>query len=100
MEPEERTVRRAQAGDPDAFEVLVRMHEARLFRLARQALRSDEEAADTVQSAFLKAWQRLAHLRDPAAFPRWLTRILVNETRTALRHRHPELLSDDVLRLL
>lgn len=97
MEPEERTVRRAQGGDPEAFGVLVREHEARLFRLARQALRSDEEAADAVQSAFLKAWQRLAHLRDPAAFPHWLTRILINETRTVLRRRHPEWLSLDTL---
>lgn len=90
-------MRRARSGDAQAFEQLVRAHEARLFRLARQALRSDEEAADVVQSALFRAWKGLPRLRQPAAFAGWLTRILVHEIRTALRRRGPVLLSLDLL---
>ncbi|MDI3317674.1 MAG: sigma-70 family RNA polymerase sigma factor [Bacillota bacterium] len=93
-ETEEELVRRAQQGDADAFEALVREHEKRLYRLARQALDDPEDAADAVQNAFLRAYRGLGRLENPAAFPAWLTRILVRECVSLLRARHPTVALD------
>ncbi|MCL6522773.1 MAG: sigma-70 family RNA polymerase sigma factor [Firmicutes bacterium] len=95
-ETEEELVRRAQRGDPGAFEELVREHEKRLFRLARQALEDDEDAADAVQSAFLRAYRGLGRLENPAAFPAWLTRILVRECISLMRARRPTVALDSI----
>lgn len=50
-------------------------------------LRSEEDALDAVQEAFVSAWRELPRLRDPDQFDAWLGRILVNRCRTMLRHR-------------
>lgn len=50
-------------------------------------LRSEEDALDAVQEAFVAAWRELPRLREPDQFDAWLGRILVNRCRTMLRHR-------------
>lgn len=80
-------VGRARDGDADAFDAIARHHIDRCYRLAFAILRSEVDAADAVQEAFVAAWRRLPSLRDPAAFQPWLDRIVVNACRMSLRHR-------------
>ncbi len=80
-------VRLAQHGDEDAFDALARTRIDRKYRLAFAILRSEWDARDAVQEAFVSAWRRLPGLRDPAHFDAWLDRIVVNACRMALRHR-------------
>src|SRR3954449_355866 len=70
---------RARRGDGSAFELIMRRHNRRLFRLARSLLPDDAEAEDVLQEAYLRAFTRLGELAEPRAFAAWLARITVNE---------------------
>jgi RNA polymerase sigma-70 factor (ECF subfamily) len=80
-------VRLAQRGDAAAFDRLAGARIDRSYRLAVAILRSEPDARDAVQEAFVAAWRQLPKLRDPASFDAWLERIVVNACRMALRHR-------------
>ncbi len=80
-------VRRVLDGDADAFAGLVARHHARALRLATHVLGSREDAEDAVQEAFLRAYRSLGSYEDRDRFGAWLTRILVNQCRTALTRR-------------
>ena len=72
-------VRRAQAGDVDAFESLYREHSPRIYALCLRLMGgSREEATDLMQDAFIRAWRRLSTFRGESAFASWLHRLVVN----------------------
>jgi RNA polymerase sigma-70 factor (ECF subfamily) len=78
-------VRRAQAGDVAAFEVLVATRIDRCYRIAWSILRNDADAADATQDGFVAAWRQLPNLREPAAFDGWLNRVVANKALAARR---------------
>jgi RNA polymerase sigma-70 factor (ECF subfamily) len=67
-----------RAGDRDAFTLLMRRYNRRLYRVARSVLRDDAEAEDALQDAYLQAYRALPAFRGDAALGTWLTRIVVN----------------------
>ena len=71
--------------DKTTFQNRVLSAEQMLYRVAKTILRSDEDCADAVQEAILKAWIALPRLREERYFTTWLTRILINECRTVAR---------------
>ena len=77
----------AVAGSVRAFERIMRRHNRLLFRTARSILRSDEDAEDVLQEAYLHAWRALAGFRAEARLSTWLVRIVVNEALGRLRLR-------------
>jgi RNA polymerase sigma-70 factor (ECF subfamily) len=84
---DEAVVRRVCAGEVELFEVLVRRHDARVYRTARSILRNEAEAEDAMQSAWLHAYQHLGEFQGAAAFSTWLVRIAANEALGRLRRR-------------
>ena len=78
---------RVRAGDAGAFEVLMRRHNRRLYRVARSLMREPAEAEDALQEAYLSAYRSLASFRGDSALATWLTRIVVNECTGRLRRR-------------
>ncbi len=68
-------VARVRSGEIDAFEVLMRAHNRRLFRIVRGLVADDAEAEDVCQEAWILAYTRLETLRDGQAFGKWLGRI-------------------------
>jgi RNA polymerase sigma-70 factor, ECF subfamily len=68
-------VHRAQAGDTDAFGVLVDRNRRAVFRAALAAVRSPEEADEVAQDTFVTAFRKLGHFRGEAAFRTWLLAI-------------------------
>lgn len=80
---EYRLVRQAQTGDPEAFGQLADRYSglAHTIALARASNRTDAE--DIVQDAFLKAYESLGTLRDPAKFGPWFLTIVRNRCRDA-----------------
>jgi RNA polymerase sigma-70 factor (ECF subfamily) len=82
-------IRRAQAGDELAFEKLVRAHERRAWRVARNLVPSDEDARDLVQESFLRVFRSLERFDFQHAFSTWLYRIVTNLAIDLLRKRRP-----------
>ena len=78
MENEAEVVARAQAGDTGAFEMLVIEHQAYVYNLAFRVLGNEQEAEDTAQEAFVRAWQALPKFRSQARFGTWMYRIVTN----------------------
>ncbi|OJY63520.1 MAG: RNA polymerase subunit sigma [Sphingobium sp. 66-54] len=85
-------VARAAEGDEAAFEVIMRRHNQLLFRSARSIVRSDTEAEDVVQEAYLRAWRALSGYRAQSRLATWLVRIAVNEALGRLRRKSAEVI--------
>lgn len=75
-------------GNREMFEVLVRRHNQRLFRVGMAFLGRRELVEDAMQNAYLKAFLHLPRFRRSAAFATWLTRIMINECRMLLRRQN------------
>jgi DNA-directed RNA polymerase specialized sigma24 family protein len=78
-------VERSRQGDANAFGELVNRHYHRCAKLAEFILRDRTGARDEVQKACQKAFEHLDQYRATAAFATWLSRIVINECRMALR---------------
>jgi RNA polymerase sigma-70 factor (ECF subfamily) len=81
-------IRRAQGGDPAAFEALVRAYDQNVLRLALQVVHSPEEARDLYQEAFLKVYRSLRYFRLEARFSTWLYRVVTNVCLDYLRRQN------------
>ncbi len=79
----------ARAGDVDAFAVLVRRHQAAVYRVALRVLGSEADAEDAVQDAFVLAWRGLARFRGDSLVSTWLYRIVTNRCLNVLAARRP-----------
>ena len=90
-------VQRAQRGDVDAFETLIRAAHDRLYATAHRIVRERDAAEDAVQEAVLRCWRDLRGLRDADRFDAWLYRLLVNACRDQVRHarRRPSVTYDE-----
>jgi RNA polymerase sigma-70 factor (ECF subfamily) len=65
-------VRRAQAGDAEAFRVIFEAHIAPVRRFCRDLLRDPAAGDEAAQETFVRAHGRLPSLRDPALLSSWL----------------------------
>ena len=72
---DEFTLRRAQKGDAQAFEQLVTPHEQMLWRVCWHYTHHQEDAADCLQEAMLKAWRAIKTYRGECSLSSWLYRI-------------------------
>jgi RNA polymerase sigma factor (sigma-70 family) len=70
---------RVLGGDRRAFEVLIRRHERRVFRVTWAVPGNFEDAEEAMQDAFVKDYRNLGQFRRESRFTTWLTRIAVNE---------------------
>ena len=59
--------------------------EKSLYRVAKSILKNDEDCADAIQNAVLKAFDKIGTLKKEKHFRTWLTRILINECYQILR---------------
>jgi len=80
-------IRMAQAGDQGAFEHLVHTYDQQVLRLAMNLLRSQEDARDIYQEAFLRVHKNLSSFRFDCSFHTWLYRIVTNLCLDHLRKR-------------
>jgi RNA polymerase sigma-70 factor (ECF subfamily) len=78
-------VDRVLAGDPAAFEGIVRRWQAPLINLAYRFCRDRARAEEMAQEAFLRAFRALPKWRREAAFSTWLFALTTNVYKTELR---------------
>ncbi len=99
MEQERELIRRAQAGDKNAFAALVAAHQCFCYNLALQSLGDVREAEDITQEAFVRAWLALPRFKHQARLRTWLYRIVTNLccTRLPRLRRDLETLDQDAL---
>ena len=80
-------VKRAQAGNKEAFITLMEEHKQALYKIAVSMLKNDADAADAMQDTVLSSFENLQGLRQPEFFKTWLTRILINHCNRILKER-------------
>ncbi len=84
-------VHRVQKGDKGAFDLLVLKYQHKVVKLVMRYVRSQADAEDIAQDAFIKAYRALPRFRGDSAFYTWLYRIAINTAKNALatRQRSP-----------
>jgi RNA polymerase sigma-70 factor (ECF subfamily) len=80
-------VKKAQAGDNDAFSELVRRYEHKVYNIAYRMLGNEEEAKDAMQDVFIRVYRFLKKFRSESSFYTWIYRITTNVCLTRLKRR-------------
>lgn len=93
-------VGKAQLGSVEAYEVLIRRHRDRIYRIALRMLGNRDDAEDIAQDVVIQVWTALAGFAGDSMFTTWLYRIVVNRCITHLKRRrqHTSLEDPDVVR--
>jgi RNA polymerase sigma-70 factor, ECF subfamily len=84
-EAESVELERARAGDREAFGLLVRRHQRRVYAAALHILGNHSDADDVTQDTFVRAFRGLASFDGRSELSTWLYRITVNTALNALR---------------
>ena len=82
---ENELILRCQQGDEAAFEALIHLHEKKVYALCRRMCRSEDDALEAAQDAFLAVWRGIGSFRADAAFSTWLYRLACNACLDLLR---------------
>ena len=78
MSSDNELIKRAQAGDTDAFCALAQAYERRIYSLAFHYCREPHDAEDLSQEVWIKAYSALATFRYESSFYTWLRKITIN----------------------
>jgi len=84
-------VRRAQKGDLEAYDELIKRYQERIYATVYHMTSNHEDANDLSQDAFIKAFQALKSFKGGSSFYTWLYRIAVNKTINFLKQRKNKL---------
>ena len=84
---EQRLASAARAGDRRAFELLVDLHKAALYRFIRRYIGDSDDAYDLLQESFVSAWLALGRYNPQQSFSVWLRAIALNKCRDHGRRR-------------
>lgn len=88
MYNEEELVIKSQNGDVNAFEELVCRYERKIYTMAYRIMGNHEDASDSAQEAFLRAFKSIKKFRRDASFLTWMGCIVTNVCRDELRKRY------------
>src|SRR6185436_19531166 len=80
-------IARIKEGRPELFELLMRRHNRRVYRVIRSILRDEAEVEDVMQEAYLNAFTHLQDFAGEARFSTWLTRIAIHGAFARIRKR-------------
>lgn len=89
-------VKRVQAGEKKAFDVLVIKYQQKVINLALRFVRDHHTAMDISQEAFIKAYRGLKNFRGDSAFYTWLYRITINTAKNHVVTQSRRLPANDI----
>ncbi len=89
-------VRRVQAGDKSAFDVLVLKYQQKVINLVMRYVHDPHIAMDVSQESFIKAYRGLKNFRGDSAFYTWLYRISINTAKNHLVSKSRRMPDDDI----
>ena len=87
MSVDQELVQRVQAGDKNAFDVLIMKYQQRIINVITGFVHDPVEAQDVAQEAFIKAYRAIPNFRGDSAFYTWLYRIAINTSKNHLTAR-------------
>src|ERR687888_369220 len=93
-------VERVRAGETSLFEILMRRHNQRIYRVARAVVRDENDAEDVMQQAYLNSFMHLNQFQDRSQFSTWLTRIALHEALARRRKWRPDESPEEVMETL
>ena len=64
-------------GKPKSQEMLYRRFAPAMYGIALQYASCEEDAKDILQEGFLKVFRKLDQVKNPAAFPGWIRRVMI-----------------------
>src|SRR4051812_33835878 len=76
---DEDLVRRVRDGDTALFEILMRRHNQRVYRVVRAVVKDESDAEDVMQQAYINAFTHLHQFEERSRFSTWLIRIALHE---------------------
>lgn len=88
-------VLRAQRGDLLAYRHIVQVTQPMVLAVARKIVLNADEAEDVAQETYLRAFRRMAELKEPSAFHGWLRRIAITNAHDLRRRRRATLVQLD-----
>jgi RNA polymerase sigma-70 factor (ECF subfamily) len=77
--PDTEIVRRVRAGDSALFEILMRRHNQRVYRVVRAVVKDEADVEDVMQQAYINAFTHLHQFEERSQFSTWLIRIALHE---------------------
>jgi RNA polymerase sigma factor (sigma-70 family) len=80
-------VARVLGGDVALYELLMRRHNQKLYRVIRSYLKQEQDVEDAMQQTYLKAFEKLSQFRCEALFSTWLIRIGINNAMARLKEQ-------------
>src|SRR5262245_41338210 len=72
-------IRRVINGEVELFEILMRRHNQRVYRVSRAVLADDALAEDLAQEAWVRVFEHLGQFEQRSLFATWLTKIVLHE---------------------
>jgi RNA polymerase sigma-70 factor (ECF subfamily) len=87
--PDSEVVARVRAGESALFEILMRRHNQRVYRVVRAVVREEADVEDVMQQAYVNAFTHLHQFEERSQFSTWLIRIALHEAfgrRRKLQH--------------
>ncbi len=80
-------VKKSQAGDVEAFELLIDSYDRRAYNIAYRVMGNEEDAKDMAQEAMLRVFRSIKDFKGQSSFSTWLYRIVTNVCLDELRRR-------------
>ena len=80
-------IERTLEGDENAYAIIVRKYQKKIYRIAYAIVRSEMEADLVTQDTFVQAYLNLRKFEGRSELETWLTRIAINRGRDSLRSR-------------
>ena len=84
---DETVIERVLNGEKDAYELIMRKYNQKLFRIVRSYLANEDEIEDVIQEAYIRAYEQMPRFEKRSSFSTWLIRIVINEALGRLKHR-------------
>ncbi|HZI23992.1 MAG TPA: RNA polymerase sigma factor [Chryseolinea sp.] len=95
MDIHEDLIARCRTGDRDAHYRIYKLYSKAMFNVGYRITRSEEDAEDVLQEAFISAFRSLDSYRGDATFGAWLKRIVINKAINALNKKKHQSLPDE-----
>lgn len=81
-------IERVLSGEKNLYELIMRKYNQRLYRIARTYLTDEDDVQDSMQEAYIKAYEQLPKFEKRSQFSTWLIRILINEALARIKRRN------------